>query len=249
MADKPIFIDLAALAGVDGDTYRRADEGDRQAQKVMLRSMLTQEASAAALTTGHWTDWMLRMIATGSTQATSDALGAIAEAARQRRISSNQLAALNELFEQYFGPGVAGRATVRKAQSAFVGREPETTVLNLFMLADRLASGDPTVHPFEVWEAAEEAAALKSPGAQSFFKAVWSQMTCHDDPTSAFKAGWDALVGLERLARNDKEYQVKVGQLAILVSQISEIGGDQITATIVRTLHADAIAQFRASEQ
>ena len=47
---------------------------------------------------------MLRMIATGASQATSDALGAIAEAGRTGRITKARQDALDELFEQYFGP-------------------------------------------------------------------------------------------------------------------------------------------------
>jgi len=109
--DEPIYIDVGELAGVDADTYAAADSGDRQAQKLMLRNLLTSEASAAALTTGHWTAWMLRMIATGDRQAIADMLGAIAEAARAHWISTAQKAALDELVEQYFGPGAVAAAT------------------------------------------------------------------------------------------------------------------------------------------
>ena len=136
--DEPIYIDVGELAGVDADTYAAADSGDRQAQKLMLRNLLTADASAAALTTGHWTAWMLRMIATGERQAIADMLGSIAEAARAR-LPTEQKAALDELVEQYLGPGAVGAATVNRVRAAFAGEARESAVVDLYLLSDRLA--------------------------------------------------------------------------------------------------------------
>jgi hypothetical protein len=245
----PIFIDLAELSGVDAETYRAADRGDRQAQKLMLRRLLTSNASAEALTTKHWTHWMLRMVATGAEQATSDALGSIAEAARTGKISKAQNAALDELFEQYFGPGEVGEATARRALAAFAGKPRETKVLQLFLLADRLASGVSKVVPREVWEAALEAGKLDAPGAASFFRAVWAQLTCAEEPLKAFDAALDAIKPLVPLADSDAPYRAKLGQLALLASQIAEIAGDRNASLLLRTVYADQIAAFRASER
>jgi hypothetical protein len=249
MPDEPIFIDLADLAGVDAETYQAADRGDRQAQKVMLRKLLTKDASAAALTTGHWTSWMLRMIATGATQATSDALGSIAEAARKGQISPSEHAALDELFEQYFGPGAVGEPTARKVIHAFAGAEPETTALQLFLLADRLASGAASVPANEVWNAADGAEALNAPGVHAFFRAVWAQLTYQTDVRRAFDVGLEAVKELDEVAKRDAVYVPKVGQLAYMVSQLAETAGDQNAGVLLRVLYADQIEKFTASEQ
>ena len=42
--DEPIYLDIGDLAGVDASTYAAADSGDRQAQKLMLRNLLTSQA-------------------------------------------------------------------------------------------------------------------------------------------------------------------------------------------------------------
>ena len=126
MGKQPIFFDLNELSGVDAETCEAADGGDRQAQKLMLRNLMTRDASAEALTTGHWTHWMLRMIATGAREATSDALGSIAEAGRTGGITAAQKSALDELFEQYFGPGAVGSATANRALEAFPRKSKES---------------------------------------------------------------------------------------------------------------------------
>lgn len=249
MANQPIFIDLADLSGVDNDTFQAADRGDRQAQKRMLRNLMTREASAEALTTRHWTDWMLRMIATGAKQATSDALGSIAEAGRSGGITQAQDAALSELFEQYFGPGTVGSATAKNVLAAFRGKRRETKVLELFLLADRLASGDSTVDATAVLDGTREADALGAPGATSFFRAVWAQLTYADDALAAFEAGLEAIKALEPLAEDDAAYAAKLGQLALMASQIAEVAGEPQAGQLLRAVHAERIAQFRASER
>jgi hypothetical protein len=249
MANQPIYIDLASLSGVDSDTFRAADSGDRQAQKLMLRNLLTREASAEALTTGHWTDWVLRMIATGANQATSDALGSIAEAGRTGKITQAQDVALNELFEQYFGPGTVRSTTQKRVLEAFRGKHREMQVLELFLLADQLASGDSTVDPAAVLDAARRADALCAPGAASFFRAVWAQLTCADNALTAFEVALDAIKMLEPLAEGDSAYAVKLGQLALMASQIAEVAGEPQAGQLLRAVHAERIAQYRDSER
>ena len=245
----PLFINLADLAGVDDETFQKADRGDRQAQKVMMRNLLTQEASAEALTTQHWTHWMLRMIATGGSQAISDVLGSIAEAARKGQLSKAQHSALNELFEQYFGPGTVGAPAEKQVLAAFKGKQRETRVLKLFLLADLLASGDPSVTAHQVWAAVSEAEALGAAGVEAFFRAVWAEMTFRDDPVAAFEAGLDAAKLLEPLAEQDEVYEVKLGQLAMLAAQIADFAGEQAASTLMRVTYYDAIAKFQASQR
>jgi hypothetical protein len=247
--DEPIFIDLASLAGVDADTYAAADRGDRQAQKVMLRNLLTQQASAAALTTKHWTHWMLRMIATGEQQAICDSLGAIAEAGRSRTLSAGQTRALNEMYEQHFGPGEVGEPAAGNALSAFDGEARERAVVTLFLVADRFASGSEGLTAGDAVAALRVAEAIGAADAQAFFGAITAQHLARSDPTLAFEAAVAAVERFAHLANEDPIYKSKLGQTALLASQIAQIAGEPQAGTMMSLLYADAIAAYRASEQ
>ena len=134
--NSPIFINLPELVGVDDETFRAADRGDRRAQKVMLRKMLTRNASAAALTTKDWMHWVLRSFATGSEDAMGDALGSIAEAGRKGKLTAAQTDCLNRMYEEYFGPEEVGEPASSNVLAAFAGQSRELDVVNLFLLAD-----------------------------------------------------------------------------------------------------------------
>lgn len=248
MGDKPIFIDLSELTGVDPETFAAADGGDRQAQKKMMRKILTNDASAEALTTGHWTQWMLRASATGSNQAMADALGSIEEAGRKGTISEPQLEALHGLYEQFFGPGEVGSKASAAALTAFKGDKNALATLKLFLVADRLSSGS-EVPADEVQSAAKQAAALKAPGAEAFFRAVWAQQTFSSDPIEAFKSGLDAAESLKELGEDDPEYKVKCGQIAILINQIARAAGDSAAASLIAITYADQISAFQKSQE
>jgi hypothetical protein len=247
--DEPIFIDLASLAGVDAETFAAADRGDRQAQKVIMRNLMTSKASASALTTQHWTHWMLRMIATGSEQAACDSLGSIAEAGRNGVISEGQATALNEMYEQHFGPGEVGEPASGNALAAFDGEDRERGVVTLFLLADRLASGSPDVTPADVVAAARVAEGLGSKGAQAFFGAVGAQILARSDPVSAFEVALHAADLYQELAGDDPIYVIKLGQTALLAIQIAHIAGEPQAASMMSLVHADAIAAYQASAQ
>lgn len=248
MDDEPIYIDLAALSGVDQDTFAAADRGDRQAQKVILRNLLTRNASASALTTKHWTHWMLRMIATGAEQAISDSLGSIQEAGRGGAITADQEKALNELYEQHFGPGEVGEPAAGNAKAAFANMERESAVVSLFLLADRLASGATDVTPDETSAAVELASALGATGAQAFFGAVTAQLLAQRSPADAFEAAVAAIDLYGQLAMSDELYGPKLGQTAFLACQIAQLAGEPEAATLLSVAHADAIAAYRASD-
>jgi len=247
--DEPIHIDLASLAGVPSEVFEAADRGDRQAQKMVLRSLMTQDASAAALTTGHWTDWVLRAVATGSRQAIADALGAIAQAGRSGTITPVQLAALNGMYEQHFGPGEVGEPASSQVRAAFAGTEPEETVVDLFLVADRLASGSQDITASEVLQASEAAARVGSTVARAFFLAVTGQLLARSDPQAAFGYANDALKLLSEAAEDDDIYTPKVGQTAILAGQIAQIAGEPSAASLLHVIHADAIAAYQEAER
>ena len=245
--DEPIYLDIGDLAGVDANTFAAADSGDRQAQKLMLRNLLTSQASAAALTTGHWTEWMLRMIATGDEQATADMLGSIAEAARSGEISTEQKAALDELVEQYFGPGAVGAPTVNRARAAFAGEEQESDVLDLYLLSDRLASGE-QVGLDELAEAVETAQSLDAPATEAFFTAVTAQLTYQADPVAAFRLAIDALEKYVELREQDEIYASKVGMTALLGSQLADIAGEPQASMMLRAAYYDEIEAFQSAD-
>jgi len=117
---------------VDAETFKAADGGDRQAQKKMLRNLLTSRASPEALISKNWTAWMFRLIGTGGEQAICDALGSIDQAGRSGRITTTQQRALNELLEQFFGPGKVDPYFATAVLRAFQGQEYELSVLELF---------------------------------------------------------------------------------------------------------------------
>src|SRR4029077_1929588 len=164
-------------------------------------------------------------------------------------IAQAQKSALDELFEQYFGPGVVGAATAKRVLAAFPQKSRERRTLELFLLADRLASGDSTVATSAVRDAIPVAEELGSPGAAAFFRAVWAQMTCSKNAHQAFKTAMDAIRALEPLASGDVAYQTKLGQLAMLASQISEIAGEPQAGLLLRVVHAEQIEQFKRSER
>jgi hypothetical protein len=245
--DEPIYIDIAEMAGVDASTYTAADSGDRQAQKLMLRNLLTSRASAAALTTGHWTAWMLRMIATGDEQATADMLGSIAEAARTGQLSAEQKAALDELVEQYFGPGAVGATTANRARAAFARQGRESAVLHLYLIGDRLASGEPVALD-ELADAVATSRALDAPAAEAFFMAVTAQMSYSADPAAAFQLAVGALGKYVKLRDQDEVYGTKVGMTALLGSQIADIAGESQASMMLRAAYFDEIQAFQSSD-
>jgi hypothetical protein len=248
MAQPPIFIDIGELSGVDAETYAAADAGDRQAQKLMLRNLMTRNASPLALISGDWTDWVLRMIATGSQEATSDALGSIAEAARKGEMSAEQKAALDELFEQYFGPGVVGVHIATRAMLAFATKDRALEVLQLFLLADRLGDGDPSVSLDEIDAALERAHALQSPAAEAYFMAIRAQNIYQTDIAAGFNWAVAALRTVEPLAGGDPIYTVKIGQLALFASQLAQIAGEDQASLLLRTVYVDQIQRYTESQ-
>lgn len=243
----PIYIDIGELAGVDPETFAAADSGDRQAQKLMLRNLLTSDASATALTSGHWTDWTLRSIASGEKQAIADMLGSVAEAARVGRISTEQKAALDELVEQYFGPGAVGEGTADKARAAFAGHPRESQVIGLYLLNDHLASGLPATLD-ELAAAVSTAQALDSPSAKAFFTAVMAQNTYATDPPGAAQMAIDALASYVELRAHDEVYARKVGMTALLGSQLADFAGDPQASMMLRAAYFDEIQAFQSGD-
>ena len=187
---------------------------------------------------------MLRMIATGERQAIADMLGSIAEAARAQQLPTEQKLALDELVEQYFGPGAVGAATVNRVRAAFAG---ESAVVDLYLLSDRLASGEP-VGLDEVADAVETSEALEAPAAEAFFTAVSAQLSYSADPVAAFRLAVDALEKYVELREQDEVYAGKVGMTALLGSQLADIAGEPQASMMLRAAYFDEIQAFQSAD-
>ncbi len=238
---RSFFLDLQSIAGVDVQTFRDADAGDRGAQNRMLRNLMIRNADPRALLTPDWTPWLLRAVGASTHQALSDALGAIDQAGRDHRITSVQRDALVRLIEQFGGPGAVDANTAATAVEAVQDTEA-ATALDLFLLHDAVASGETEVGLDQVREGAETADALGATGAAAYFRGVWAQHAANDadlaeaalDEARAALAGYTSLVG------TDPVYLGKRAVAAVLVAQLAAAGGNgELTATATATAVAD----------
>jgi hypothetical protein len=217
-----IVIDLPSLLGVDADTYRRADNGDRQAQKRILRSMWTRNASPRALASSlPWTSWLLRVIGSGSEQTIADFWGVVDVQRRTGRLPATKADALDRLMEQFVGPGTVDAGTVGAVRRVFAADAQEQKVIELFLLHDRLASGDTSVTLREIDAGVRLSEQLGSDGAHVFFLGVWAQHTAQGgNVAAAIRAAEVALGKCDKLVKSDPEYQHRLGVTATLLRQL-----------------------------
>jgi hypothetical protein len=231
------------MSGVDVETYRRADSDDRQAQKRMVRELFTRRASVAALSSEEpWTTWMLRMIASGTEQSICDLFGVIEESRKARRLPAQQADALDELVEQFIGPGEVRPETVALVTATFASVPLERDVIALFLAHDRLASGATDVTPAELGEAIRRADAIGSEPALTYFLSVWSQLAAQSGQLEqAIPAAQAALTLAAKLAAEDGEMQDRLGRTALLLSQLYQHAGEPALATAVQMEHYEAV--------
>ncbi|GGN85222.1 hypothetical protein GCM10010112_65430 [Actinoplanes lobatus] len=239
-----LFFDVGSVAGVDAQTYRDADAGDRQAQKRMLHSLLVRRADPRALLSGDWTRWLLRTIGAGTHQAMADAAGAIDQAGRDLRITPERQRALVTLIEQFSGPGEVDPGTAAAVTAAFDGTA-EARVIDLFLRFDTVTSGETEVSPDELREAAGIADELGAAGAAAYFRAVWAQRAATGDglPFAALGEARTALAAYTSLVATDAAYRKKRAMTALLVAQLAAATGDgDLAAEAVRIGVADVDA-------
>ena len=239
---QPAF-NVQEMIGVGPDTYQSGDEGDRQAQKRMVRELFTRRASLAALSSEQpWTTWMLRMIASGTEQSICDLFGVIDASRKGRRLSAQQADALDELIEQFIGPGEVRPETVALVTATFVSVPLERDVIALFLTHDRLASGATDVAPAELGEAIQRAEAIGSEPALTYFLSVWSQLAAQAGQLQqAISAAQAALTLAAKLAAEDAEMQDRLGRTALLLSQLYQHAGEPALAVAVQVEHYDAV--------
>ena len=231
------------MMGLGSETYQRADEGDRQAQKRLVRELFTRRASLAAVSSDEpWTTWMLRMIASGTEQSICDLFGVIDESRKAGRLSLREAAALDELIEQFIGPGEVGQATATLVISVFESMPLEREVIRLFLAHDRLASGAPDVTIEEIGEAIQRAEAIGSEAALTFFLGVWAQYAAQAGGLEqAVEAARGALTLAAKLAEADTELQDRVGRTALLLSQLYQYAGEPALSAAVQLEHYEAV--------
>jgi hypothetical protein len=242
-SQRAVAFNAQEMTGVDADTYRDADEGDRQAQKRMVRELFTRRASLAALSSEQpWTTWMLRMIASGSEQSICDLFGVIDESRKARRLPAQQADALDELVEQFIGPGEVRPETVARVTETFAPVPLERDVIALFLAHDRLASGATDVTPAELQDAIQRADAIGSEAALTYFLSVWAQLAAQGGQLEqAISAAQAALTLAAKLAAEDAEMQDRLGRTALLLSQLYQHAGEPALAAAVQVEHYDAV--------
>jgi tetratricopeptide (TPR) repeat protein len=218
---KNISVDLAEIAGVDPATFRAADEGNRDALKRVLSSMWTREARPEAVLSDDWRPWLLNAIGDSSTSGLPDALGAIDKACRDGRLSEAQAAALVTLIERFVGPGEIEPEYAEAARRLFERQQTELTVLDLFLLHDRIASHLPC-DDSEIETAAERATALSSPSAAAYFLGVLAERAFRDDRVqAAYEAATRARALHAEAAAADLGVAKRHGRLLFLFAQIA----------------------------
>lgn len=222
-----VFINVPEMLGVDADVYERADKGDPQAQKQLLRAMWTQDASPKALASSEpWTYWLLRMVGSGTQQTIADVCGVVDMQRRTGRLPAAQADALDRLVEQFVGPGTVDPPTAALVRQAFPDGV-ETVVIELFLLHDRLASGDPGVTLPEIELAVQASDQIDSDAARTFFLGVWSQHAAQAGwLDEAIQAAEGALALADGLAAADPEYMHRLGITATLLRQLYGFAGN-----------------------
>lgn len=237
-----IFINVPEMLGVDNETYIRADQGDRQAQKAIVRALWTRDASPKALASSlPWTHWLLRVIGSGSQQTLADFWGVVDLQRRTGRLSATAADALDRLIEQFIGPGTVDAATAEQARRQFASGE-ERQVIDLFLLHDRLASGDPTVSMEEIEAGVYLSDELKSDHGQVFFLGVWAQHVAQrGNLPRAIPAAEAALELSATLAAADREYRRRLGLTATLLRQLYGFVGDSAGVARVDGAYGDAM--------
>jgi hypothetical protein len=241
--EQSIVVNVQDMLGVDSDTYRRADSGDRQALKRLVREVFTRRASVAALSSREpWTTWMLRMIASGGEQSICDLFGVIDEARKVGRLPPEQANALDELLEQFIGPGQVRAETADRVTAMFAPVPIERDVIALFLAHDRLASGAPDVTLGQIEQSIRLAEKIGSEAALTFFVGVWSQYAAQaghlDDAISAASR---ALELATSLAGKDKEFEDRLGRTALLLAQLRKFAGQPAIAAAIETEYHEAI--------
>lgn len=249
--ENSVVLNIQDIAGVDAETFRKADAGDRQAQKQMLRNLWTRQASIKAITSSlPWTDWMLRMIGcSGSEQTISDLLGVIDSSYKKGGLSEIETKALNRLLEQYVGHDEVDEATVQNVLTVFAKKAHESKVLDLFIICDHLASGEREVSISEIQRAIQLAKDLNSPGAEMYFTGVWCQRVAQLGLIEvAINKAWDVLSKCEELAAQDSEYADRVGVTALLSRQLCQMLNDMEAVEMLDANYMDAMQGYLSKQ-
>jgi hypothetical protein len=241
---------MPELLGVDNETFAAADSGDRQAQKKMLRTMWTREASPKALASSlPWTHWLLRMIGSGTQQTISDVFGVIDGQRKTGALPSAKADALDQLIEQFVGPGTVDDATAAHVRKTFPSGK-EQMVIELFLLHDRLASGDPGISLTEIQAGVEVSESLNSTDAYVFFIGVFAQYLAQAGYLEeAIVAAEKALDTAESLAAKDNEYTNRLGVSAILLRQLYGYSNNVRGVANIDAKYRKAMEAYNASHE
>jgi len=228
-AKKSNVFNVKDLIGVDEETFRKADAGDRQAQKRMLRNLKIKEASAKALTSGKpWPHFMLRMIGTCTVKPIADLMGVIDQQRKNNSLTAEESELLLLLLEQYMGPDEVDKLTMKNAIDGFSEKQYESAVLYLFLIYDQLSSGVRKVSLDKVEEAIALSNKVESAPARLYFESVWCQQMANSNRVpAALDKAWLVLEETKQLSFQDIEYEDRTGLIAYLTKQLCTILKDE----------------------
>lgn len=246
-----IGLSVQEMAGVDAATFAAADADDRQAQKLMLRNLWLQRASALIWTSDlPWTHYLQRVIGSGSEQTMSDFFGVIERDRKNRTISDKRARVLDNLLQQFVGPDEVGVATEEAVLAEFPENDPDHPFIDLFLLHDKLASGERQIGIDELKAAISLSKQIKAPGAESYFTSVWVQRSlASENLEEVLEKSKENLHILEALEETDPEYSRRLVMNAIQTMQIAQYAGEVETVTLIVNQYSEQIRSLAAEQE
>jgi hypothetical protein len=249
--EKTMMMDAQTLAGVDAETFRRADEGDRQAQKRMLSNLLRKDAAATAITSDKpWTWWLLRVIGcAASRQSMADFLGVIYQERETGKMTTREYDVLLNLIEQYAGPGAVDDQTLDAAYEPFNDKALERSVITLFDYFDVVSTDSGNVNQFHISEIIKMAEAIPATGACTYFRGVWCQKEAERGGlTTAIAEALNVVASLEELAADDNEYTGRLGIMAFMLTQLYQYSKDLKAVESIQHKYGHAISVYQHAQ-
>jgi hypothetical protein len=235
-------------AGVSGELFQRADQGDRDAQKEMVWNLMAQSASLEARTSDRpWTEWLYREMGAGSREADADLCGAIDAAARSGRLPADSAEALRTLFKRYVGPGEIEPEHVEAALALFADQREERRAVQLFQLYDRITSQETPVSSDEFAWGVAEAAAAGASGLVAFIELQQASRALEaGNIESSRELALDAVARFASLTE-DPVFQERMNLAAALLYSVAERSGDPTFRNFVLMAYQKNIEAYAKS--
>lgn len=247
-----IGLSIQEIAGVDAATFDKADAGDRQAQKQMLRNLWLRSASASIWTSDlPWTHYLQRVIGTGGSEQTMcDFFGTIERDRKRGTLSDKRAAVLDNLLQQFVGPDEIGQTMENAVLAEFPENDPDRPFIDLFLLHDKIASGEREVTLDELKAAIDVSNQLNAAGAESYFASVWVERAASSQALiEILERTKENLRILEELEKTDPEYSRRLVMNAVQTLQIAQYARDVETVTQIANQYGEQIRIMLAEQE